>query len=45
MEFGEFEDQIKKIDMGEYTCLCRDFDISLPRQKIQEIFKKASTNN
>ena len=28
--------------MGEFTCFIRDFDIQLPRQKIQEIFMRAS---
>jgi len=25
MEFQEIEDELKKIDLGEYSCIVRDF--------------------
>lgn len=36
---------MKKIDLGEFTCFTRDFEIALPRTKITEIFRKSAINN
>lgn len=45
VKFDELEDELKKLDHGEINCLCRDFEIELPRMRIAEIFKKVSINN
>ena len=42
--FEEMEDELKKLDMGEFTCLTRDFSIALPRSRVADVFKKASAN-
>ena len=42
--FTEFEDGMKKIDLGEFTCFTRDFKIALPRQKVTEIFRRSAVN-
>lgn len=44
MEFQEFQDELKKIDLGEFSCIIRDFQIALPKTKIADLFKKASVN-
>jgi len=36
------DDMMKKIDLGEFNCFTRDFQIALPKSKISEIFKKVS---
>jgi hypothetical protein len=35
---------MRKIDLGEFTCFTRDFEIKLPRTKLTEVFRKASIN-
>jgi len=45
VKFDELEDELKKLDHGEINCLCRDFEVALPRHSISEIFKKVSVNN
>jgi Ca2+-binding EF-hand superfamily protein len=35
---------MKKIDLGEFTCFTRDFQVSLPRTKITEVFRKSAVN-
>ena len=32
------------VDMGEFTCFCRDFKVELPRIKLAEIFKRVGYN-
>ena len=44
IQFDEFEDSMKKIDLGEFTCFTRDFKIELPRSKITECFRKSAIN-
>jgi Ca2+-binding EF-hand superfamily protein len=38
------EEELKKIDLGEFSCIIRDFQIALPKSKISDLFKKASVN-
>ena len=35
---------MKKIDLGEFVCFTRDFQIALPRSKLTEVFRKSSVN-
>ena len=44
IQFDEFEESMKKIDLGEFTCFTRDFQIDLPRTKITECFRKSAIN-
>jgi Ca2+-binding EF-hand superfamily protein len=43
--FDDFGDSLKKIDLGEFNGITRDFDIDIPKQKITEIFRATSINN
>lgn len=36
---------MSEVDMGEFMKFCHDFNINVPRNKIQEIYKKSSKNN
>lgn len=45
MGFDDFGDSLKKIDLGEFNGITRDFDIDIPKQKITEIFRATSINN
>ena len=42
--FDEFQDSLKKIDLGEFNGMVRDFDIDIPKQKITEIFRQTAVN-
>lgn len=44
IKFEEFEESMKKIDLGEFTCFTRDFKIDLPRAKLTECFRKSAAN-
>jgi len=45
IQFDEFEESMKKIDLGEFTCFTRDFQIALPRTKLTEVFRKSAAFN
>ncbi len=40
-KFEELEEAMSQIDLGEFMKFCKDFDIPLPKAKIQEVFKKS----
>jgi hypothetical protein len=43
--FDDFGDSLKKVDMGEFNGITRDFDIDIPKEKITAIFRSNSVNN
>jgi len=45
VRFDEIGMNSSSINMGEFTCLCRDFGIVLPKPRIVDIFHKAQVNN
>ena len=40
-KFEELEEAMSQIDLGEFMKFCKDFEIPLPKIKIQEVFKKS----
>ena len=36
---------MSEVDLGEFMKFCKDFQISLPKLKQQEVFKKCSTGH
>ena len=40
-KFEELEEAMSQIDLGEFMKFCKDFEIPLPKLKIQEVFKKS----
>jgi hypothetical protein len=45
MQFDDLKEGLKKMNLGEFSGFCRDFEILIPRLKISDCFKKVSVNN